>query len=69
MFLKIMKTIPMSNEDNHPIEDNPGEQIDKGDGPKRYVNASMSKITHQAKPSEYGDATCLNSVKVSNSSL
>ena len=47
----------MKNEDNHPIEDNPGKQIGKEDGPKRYKKASMSKIVRQAEPSEYGDAT------------
>ena len=52
-----MKTTPMINEDNNPIEDIPGEQSNKEDGPKRYTIASLSKIAHQAKPSEYGDAT------------
>ena len=69
MFPKILKTIPPINEDNHQIEDNPEKQTNKGDGPKRYKNASKSKIAHQAKQSEYGDATCLNSVKVSSSTL
>ena len=57
MFPIIMKTTPMINEDNNPIEDIPGEQSNKEDGPKRYTIASLSKIAHQAKPSEYGDAT------------
>ena len=52
MFPKIMKTAPMRNEDN-PTKDNPEEE----NGLQRCSKASMSTIAHQAKPSEYGDAT------------
>ena len=56
MFPKIMKTTPMRNEDN-PTKDNPEEESITENGLQRCSKASMSTIAHQAKPSEYGDAT------------